>query len=193
MTTKPARSPGRWIAAWIVAIVLGAFGILIALADAVGGGVGDHRVRHSHRRSRSRHPDRNPPPRTRARGNGCRCRRRARRQRGGSARRSTGNARPTATGSARPSARAAASGSDFSGRAPGPFDNPPEEEVELDPDHLPWESARLDPSPTGRGPRAGSKREFAPRKVAITARSRGGDTEPRVQPVLRESRGDPDT
>ena len=140
MTTKPARSPGRSIAAWIVAIVLGAFGILVAsqtplAASSVITGfviliVGVVlailiAIRRPDRALGQTDADADADASTPAT-------RRIRQAFYGQ--RSTDSDR---LGSAlRTSGRL---GVGLLGPAPGPFDNPPEEAVELDPDHLPWE------------------------------------------------------
>ena len=149
MTTKPTRSPGRWIAAWIVAIVLGAFGILIAsqtplAASTVITGfviliVGVVlAILIAIRR-----PERALEETDVVAGTWTPATRRIRQafygqrstdsDRLGSALRTTGRL-----------------GVGLLGPAAGPFDNPPEEEVELDPDHLPWE---LHDSSESRGTR----------------------------------------
>jgi len=138
MTTKPARSPGRSIAAWIVAIVLGAFGILVAsqtplAASSVITGfviliVGVVlailiSIRRPERALEQTDADADArTPATRRIRQAFYGQRSTDSDRLGSALRTSGRL-----------------GVGLLGPAPGPFDKPPEEAVELDPDHLPWE------------------------------------------------------
>ena len=138
MTTKPAPSRGRWVLAWIVGVVLGAFGILVAsqtplapssiisgfvilivgivLAILIA-------IRRPERAAEEADVDADASiPVTRRIRQAFYGQRSTDSDRLGSALRTSGRI-----------------GVGLLGPAPGPFDNPPEEEVELDPDHLPWE------------------------------------------------------
>ena len=133
MTSQPKRSWGRWAAAGTVTLVLGAVGILIAglpplktptiitgfviviLAVVLGLAIVVRQGPANDAREA-------PVPLTRRIRRAFYGRRSSDSDRLGSALRSTGRV-----------------GVGILGPTPGPFDNPPEEDVELDPAQLPWE------------------------------------------------------